>query len=409
MRRLWMEMAEGCRISWAAIRAHKMRSGLTLLGIIIGIVTVTLMVTAIEGLNGAFTKGISSMGADVLFVQRFAWFTGDREWWKMRNRRDITYKLAKEIEKEATLARAVAPAAFTTQFINRGVRSGGNVNIVGTTEEYALTEGLSLGDGRFLSSIDVLGGRPVCVIGYAIATKLFPGESPLGKKLSVAGRNFEVVGVMEKRGSFLGIFSLDEEVLVPITRYIGVFDNNPDLLIEVKSSSMGQIEETNEELEGLLRKLRKIPPGEPDDFAINRQSIFIENFKKVGGTIASIGIFITGLSLFVGGIGIMNIMFVSVTERTREIGLRKALGARRRTILLQFLTEAVMICLIGGAAAIALTYPISLIISRFLPTSMSWVVISIALAVSALTGVVSGFMPAYRASKMSPVEALRAE
>ena len=408
MNRFWMELTEGMKISWGAIRGHKMRSGLTLLGIIIGIVTVTLMGTAIEGLNGAFTHGISALGADVLYVQRFAWFR-DEEWWKMRNRRDVTYAIGKQIEKEATLARAVSPAAFGRETIKRGNKTGSDVNIIGTTEQYIVTEGLNIEQGRFLSPTDIQGARPVCVIGYAIAQKLFPRESPLGNKLTIAGHNFEVVGVIEKRGSFLGMFSLDEEVIIPITQYMDFFENNPDLLIQVKAPSMAQLDDTSEEIEGLMRKIRKIPPGKPDDFAINRQSLFIDNFKRVGGTIASIGLFITGLSLFVGGIGIMNIMFVSVTERTREIGLRKALGARRRTILLQFLIEAAMICLIGGIIAIGITYPVSVIMSQYLPTSMSWVVISLALAVSILTGVISGFMPAYRASKMSPVEALRSE
>ena len=242
MSRFWMELREGIRISWGAIRGHKMRSGLTLLGIVIGIVTVTLMGTAIEGLNGAFTHGISALGADVLYVQRFAWFRGDQEWWKIRNRRDITYAIAKEVEKESTLARAVAPAAFGRELVKRGNRTGPDVNVVGTTDRYIETDGFSLESGRFLSATDVQGGRPVCVIGYDIATKLFPGESPLGQKLSIGGPNFEVVGVIEKRGSFLGMFSLDEQVIVPITRYISAFAFDPDILIQVKAASMTAVQ-----------------------------------------------------------------------------------------------------------------------------------------------------------------------
>ncbi len=407
--RLWMELREGLGISWGAICAHKLRSGLTLLGIIIGIVTVTLMGTAIEGLQGAFTRSISAMGADVLYVQRFAWFSGRDEWWKARNRRSITYASARQVEKEATLAKAVAPVANTRAAIKRGNRSGSSVNVNGTTDQFIITEGWNLAMGRFLSPTDVQGGRPVCVIGYSIAQKLFPGEAPLGKNLTVAGQNFEVIGVIEKRGSFLGVFSLDEDLDIPITQFLNLFDRDPDIRISYKVVNIKALDDAEEELEGLLRKIRKVPPGAPDDFAINRQSAFVKNFNKVGGTIATIGLFITGLSLFVGGIGIMNIMFVSVTERTREIGLRKALGARRRTILLQFLVEAAMICLIGGVISLGIAYPISLLISRFLPTTMSWIVISIALLVSILTGVISGFMPAFTASKLSPVEALRSE
>jgi putative ABC transport system permease protein len=167
--------------------------------------------------------------------------------------------------------------------------------------------------------------------------------------------------------------------------------------------------EAKEELRGIVRKIRRVPPGAEDDFAINQQDILIQKFHQVGGMIASVGLFITGLSLFVGGIGIMNIMFVSVAERTKEIGIRKAIGAKRRTILLQFLIEAAVVCLLGGLLGLSIAYPVSLALKKILPTVMSIGVISLALLMALLTGVVAGFMPAYRAARMNPVDALRSE
>jgi putative ABC transport system permease protein len=187
------------------------------------------------------------------------------------------------------------------------------------------------------------------------------------------------------------------------------FTRWPDLTINVKVRDVTQIEDAKEELRGILRKLRRVPPAEPDDFAINQQEAFIQTFNRIGGIMASVGLFITGLSLFVGGIGIMNIMFVSVAERTKEIGIRKAIGAKRRTILLQFLLEAASICLLGGLLALSIAWPLTLLIGRFLPATMSATVVGIALLVSLLTGVVSGFLPAWRAARMNPVDALRNE
>src|SRR5207302_2794242 len=187
------------------------------------------------------------------------------------------------------------------------------------------------------------------------------------------------------------------------------FWNYPDHQVQVKVKDLGQLEEAREELRSALRKIRRLAPNEPDDFAINQQDQFVAMFHRVAGTIAAVGFFITGLSLFVGGIGIMNIMFVSVAERTREIGIRKAIGAKRRTILLQFLIEAASICLIGGVIALAIAWPMTLLMGKIMPAVLSLPVVSMALIVALLTGIVSGFFPAWRAARMNPVDALRNE
>jgi putative ABC transport system permease protein len=407
---LWSELREGIGISWGTIRANKMRSALTTLGIIIGIVTVTLMGTAIEGMNQAFLRSISTLGTDVFYVNRFSWFNRTyAEWVKMRKRQPITLTQVKALEKQMTLAQAIAPATDTGAPIKYGNRSSSRVWVLGTTDEYLKVSSVTVAEGRFMSPDEAQGGRPVCIVGMQVATNLFVHESPLGKRVRIGPYAFEVIGVLEKQGSFLGRFSLDNQVIIPVKQFIGAFRSNPDFQIQVKAVSMARLEEAKEELRGLLRKIRKVPPGEDDDFAINQQENFIERFTKVMGTIALVGLFITGLSLFVGGIGIMNIMFVSVAERTHEIGIRKAIGAKRRTILVQFLVEAATICLLGGLLALAIAFPLTFAIKKFLPATMSLTVVGVALLVSIVTGVASGFFPAWRAARMDPVEALRKE
>jgi putative ABC transport system permease protein len=236
-------------------------------------------------------------------------------------------------------------------------------------------------------------------------------ESPIGKRIRIGARSLEVIGVLAKQGSFMGMQSLDNEVIIPIQQLLSGFWRNPDFQIQVKVSDLARLDDAKEELRGVMRKIRRLAPGDPDDFAINQQEQLIEMFNRVARIIATVGLLVTGLSLFVGGIGIMNIMFVSVAERTREIGVRKAIGAKRRTILLQFLIEAASICLIGGLVGLAITEGITLVIGKLVPVpvKLSFSVMGLAILVSLFTGVVSGFFTAWRAARMDPVEALRNE
>ncbi len=407
---LLTELEEGLAISWSAIRANKLRSVLTTLGIVIGIVTVTLMGTAIEALNGAFLKAISHIGADVLFVQRQDWSGPDteEEWRKIQKRPRLTIEQAATLERDLTMASAVAPLAFDQRVIKYGKRSANAVTIIGSTEQLLLTGGISIADGRFLSAADAEGGRPVCVIGSAVATNLFVREPPLGRKIMIGQRSFEVVGVLEKQGDMFGQF--DNQAIIPLRQYTAAFQHTREIeLIEVKIKNVAQLESAKEELHSVMRRVRRLAPGDPDDFAINQQEQILEMVHKVTAIIGGIGLFITGLSLFVGGIGIMNIMFVSVAERTREIGIRKAIGAKRRTILLQFLIEAATICLIGGAIGLGIAWPLTLLIQQVLPAALSPMVVGLALLVSLVTGLFAGFVPAWRAARMNPVDALRNE
>jgi putative ABC transport system permease protein len=403
-----IEVCEGHRISWAAIRANKLRATLTTLGIVIGIVTVTLMGTAIQGLNRAFLESVSAVGTDVLYIQKRPWFS-DEPWWKLIKRRDIYLPDGRSFIRNANPAWHIALQSAGLRTLSHGQNVASGVVLIGNTEEGAITDGLGLKAGRYFTASEVEGSRPVCVLGADIARSFFPNGDAVGNKLRIDNTSFEVIGVLEKRGKFLGLENLDNTTYIPITRLAHGFVFWPGIRIIVKVGGLSALEDSKEEVRGVMRKVRRLAPGEADDFSVNSTEALISAFNRMGRIIAGVGLFITGLSLFVGGIGIMNIMFVSVTERTREIGIRKAVGAKRRAILIQFLIEAATICLIGGLIGLVIAAAATLIISRFFPATMSVPLAILALLVSALTGVIAGFLPAWRAARMNPVDALRAE
>ncbi len=409
--KFFKELVESLDISFDAVRANKMRSTLATLGIVIGIVTVTLMGSAIHGLNQAFIKSISSLGADVFYVSRDSWFNESYEsWMRTQKRRPIRLKEAEQLTQKLTLASAVAPEIDDEETVKYKTKSANIVDIIGTTEGWLETSGVGIAQGRFLTAADGEGSQPVCIIGNDVVTNLFRGESPLGAHIKVADQSFEVVGVLEKQGNMLG-WSLDNRVVVPIRELIAdIWTRSTIDQIDVKAANLSQLDEAQEELRQVMRNIRHIKPDQPDDFAINQQDQFVKLFHDMTRTIAIIGLFITSLSLFVGGIGIMNIMFVSVVERTREIGVRKAIGAKNRSIMLQFLIEAACICLLGGLIGLVIAWGATLAVSKWMfPTSLSGAIVVIALLVSLMTGLVSGFLPAWRAARMDPVEALRNE
>jgi putative ABC transport system permease protein len=402
------EVKEGLIIAFRAIRANKMRSVLTTLGIVIGIVSVTLMATAIEGVDRAFEKSASAFGSKVLYVQKFPWAGGD-DFWKYRNRRDMKVEYVNAISRQATLIDAVAPSVLTLKDARFGSRTMLSTFVTGTTNQYQEASGTTIQDGRFISQEESDGGRPVCAIGANVAETLFPSIDPIGQTIKIGGFPYTVLAVFEKQGGLFGTFTSDNRIFVPINSFMSQFGSRRDVLISARVAKGVDIEEAKEELKGIMRKVRHIAPGQQDDFNINEQEMLTQIFGTITAVIAGIGFFITGLSLFVGGIGIMNIMYVSVTERTREIGIRKAIGARRLTILLQFLVEAALICLIGGIIGLMIAYPLSIIADQILPTAMPLSVVALSLFVSLLVGVISGFLPAYKASKLDPVDALRYE
>jgi putative ABC transport system permease protein len=409
--KIFAELQESLGISWDAVCSNKMRSALATIGIVIGIVTVTLMGAAINGLNQAFVSTLSAMGGDTFFVSRSSWLINSYDdWFKMQKRRPIRPEDAEVLARQLTLASAIDPAAYENETVKYKTFSADGVTIAGTTPDNLLTTGASVAQGRFLTAADAEGSQPVCVLGSELATNLFRDESPLGKRIKIKDQSFLVIGVLQKRGILFGSLDLDIRAIIPLREFLAEIRNWPDITIEVKANGLARLDETREELRQVMRRIRHLRPGEPDDFAINQQDQFVDLFHKETRTIAIIGLFVTSLSLFVGGIGIMNIMFVSVVERTREIGVRKAIGAKRRNILLQFLIEAACICLMGGIIGLGIAWLITLAVTHLLfQATMSLNIVIMALLVSLFTGVISGFLPAWRAARMDPVDALRSE
>jgi putative ABC transport system permease protein len=404
------ELKEGLMIAFRAIRANKMRSVLTTLGIIIGIVAVTGMATAIDGLDKAFEKSARAFGTDIVYVQKFPWISND-DWDLIRNRPDIKTQYADAIERQAKLSSAAAPVVGRRMAVTNGDYSLEDAFVTGTTHAYSEASAIQNIDGRFFTAEESEGGRPVCVIGATVGETLFPTGDPVGQKIRVGGAPYVVLGVYEKAGGLWGRFTSDNRVFIPLKAFESRFGSRRFVTINVKIADANDLENAKLELEGILRKIRKIDPGKENNFNINAQEILTSTFGTFTMTVGVIGIFITGLSLLVGGIGIMNIMFVSVTERTKEIGVRKAIGARRRTILLQFLIEAAALCLIGGLIGLLIAFIAVQVVSNAfeLEATMPVFIVFIAIMVSLVVGVISGFLPAYRAAKMDPVEALRYE
>lgn len=415
MRRLLYELNESIRIAAAQIRANKMRSALTALGVIIGIVAVTLMGTAIKGIDAGVDRSMAGFGDDILYVSKWPW-TDVEDWWNYRNRKPIRHEYARQINEwiaanPASPLKIAVPTAERFTTILRGEYRVNNIYTMGTTADYARIARSDLKEGRFFTDFEGQVGSNVCVIGFDVADALFPNESPLDQTIRIKDQNFRVIGVVARQGSFLGLFSWDSMVAMPLTTYRRYYrvGEGGEIRVQVDNTRMA---EAREELQGLMRRIRGLGPEQRDDFSINEQGTIRQQLDPIKNGIAMAGLFITGLALFVGAIGIMNITFVSVKERTKEIGTRKALGARRRSILLQFLIEAVSICLIGGAVGMGISFLLFLGIHQAapnFPVEFSPDLVLVSMFVSVVTGIVSGFAPAWGASRLDPVVALRYE
>lgn len=411
MKEYLFELKEGLLISLRAFMANKVRSALATIGIFIGVLSVVTMSTAIKGIDTAFQNGISALGSDNLYIDKWKWFNDDK-WWKTRNRKNISMEEFEKYKSMSKMPLAVAPQLWDNQTIKRGTKAAESIIITGTTADYLATTNFTFSEGRFMTDSESKASRNVAVIGSDVAENLFPNESALNKEVKIGGRNFRVVGVLAKQGSFmLGNMNPDKQAFIPIGTIFKHFQNKNfrSVTIVVRARNTGAIEETKEEALGIMRQVRGLGYSEDDNFSINQQEGFTQIYNQTVGVIQIAGLFITGLALFVGAIGIMNIMFVSVKERTREIGIRKAIGAKRRSILWQFIMEASIICLLGGLLGLGGAVVLSKIVNQFLPTSVQYDAVILAIVISLITGVVSGMAPAYKAAKMDPVEALRYE
>jgi putative ABC transport system permease protein len=406
------EAAEGVRLALSALVGARLRSFLTTLGIVIGVMTVIAIVAIIQGLNRSFEAQMANLGAHTVYVSKWKWFSGSDDWWEMRNRKNLGVKELRAIEEEASGATAVAPMAGQRAPVTRAGREIDDVQIIGTGPRYLDTNGGTVASGRFLSDPDVELSRNAAVLGADVAQRLFEGVPPealLGHKVLVKGVAFTVVGTMARRGRMLGM-DMDVNVLVPYTTLLRDLGSRRSMNIAV-ATEPGRLEALEDELTGILRRVRRVPPDRKDDFSLNRQDQVLRMYGQLTGALYGVAVGVGLITLVVGGIGIMNIMLVSVTERTREIGVRRALGARRRTILFQFLVESSVVAALGGAVGTALGLGVAQLVALTTPLAAAVTPSAVALGLgfSAGVGLLFGSWPAWRAARLDPVEALRYE
>jgi putative ABC transport system permease protein len=413
MMRIGLDLSESWRISLDALRANKARSTLTTLGIIIGIVAVSITMTAVNGLQTSFRNSFSSLGSDVIYVSRMPWIIMN-DFFLYRNRPPLELRHAYALEDQLRGRAIVNPSMDAVQDVKYRSETMPTVPVIGTTEKQNVMSSAQPEFGRFLSEFDVTYKRNVCVIGRDVREGLFGTANPIHQEIKIGRTAFRVVGVMEKQGGgFGGGPSFDRQIYIPITAFVKAFGgmrgrNSVD--VAVKAPAHSSLADLEFEVTGEMRKIRGLRPSEKDDFSINKLDTLVGTFNNMMGVVLLVGLLVTGISLFVGGVGVMNIMFVSVTERTREIGIRKAIGAKPHSILSQFLFEAAAICLGGGIIGVMIAAGLSALINAtMMPATLSLPITFVALGVSVAVGVLSGLMPALRGARLDPVEALRYE
>ena len=397
---------ENLFISLSAVFANKTRSILTALGIIIGVFSVTMMGTLISGLDKTFESSMSMLGRDILYISRYEWF-GDMEWWEVRNRPRMRTEYVEKVKDRSKYALAVAPVMQRGASLSYGEKET-RTEIFGTNEDYMKTITANIVEGRFFSQNEDRSGSRVTIIGFGIKEAFFGEKDPIGKYIKIDNEKFRVIGVLEKQGKFLGLFSTDKQAILPIGAYNRVFSKRGWMRLSIKIPEE-KIEEGLDEIYSVMRHIRGLKPNQKNDFAINQTKAFEKNYNMLKIAIGGTGTFITLLSLIVGGIGVMNIMFVSVKERTREIGVRKAIGATKGMILGQFLMEAISICLIAGLLGLMISYVFSIFLNQVFPSTLDIGLAGFSIFISILVGVISGIIPSYRAANLDPIDSLRYE
>lgn len=398
------------------LRANKLRTFLSLLGITIGIFCIIAVYTVLDSMKNNIRTEISSLGSDVLYIGRWPWMDegGEYKWWEFLRRPSMTPKELKAVQRDV---RSVEYA--TLSYRDNGLTIKHNDLEVQSITGYAVTsnfdkiQNIEIEDGRYLSLSELDGGSNAVVLGSEIYDALFPGQtSAVGKKITFHGRTFNVVGVMRKVGQNMAGFNFDRGVIYSYYAAASIVDvssinNDPTLIVKVGNAI--SVEDAKLEVEGALRRIRKVRPGEKNNFAVNQLSQITERLNVMFSSINLIGGVIGGFSLIVGAFGIANIMFVTVKERTKMIGLKKAVGARSGSILLEFLVEAVTLCLTGGLAGIVFVLLLALILTygADFPVTLTLANFAKGIGISALVGVLAGFVPARTASRLNPVAAMR--
>jgi putative ABC transport system permease protein len=405
-----MNLRESVGIALGALRANKLRSLLTLLGTIIGVGAVIFVLSVVEGLNRYVSEKILDVGSNVFWIDKFGLITNDEDFENAMKRPDIRIDDADMLRLDMSHAAAVVAGGDATVPVHRGNKFARSVTLHGRSAGYDVVEDLSIASGRHLTDLDDRRRRPVCVLGPEVVDEVFPGTDPIGRQLRVGDQTFEVVGVTKPKGKVLGQ-TQDRFVTIAIHTFEKYWRSRFSYYVIVKSTDQASLPVAQQEARNLMRARHHLPPGRPDDFALSTADTYLELYRTLTGGVFALTIGVAAIALVVGGIVIMNIMLVSVTERTREIGVRKALGARRRDVLVQFLVEATTLSLSGGLAGVVGGVACALLISLLtpLPAAVSVPSLFLGVAMSCLVGIFFGSYPAWRASRLDPIEALRYE
>ena len=409
------ELRESFAMAMAAITAHKLRSALTLLGVMVGVFSIIVVMTAMRVMQGNIEQEMSQLGSQSFMVQKWPaiHFSGPEGLEKYRRRKDLTMAQGLRLAEKATLAEAVGieTSFWGGQVETRYKKTAPNVQLFGETPGSFLARNWVLAEGRLLTNNDVENARDVCVLGSGLAKTVFPFGSALGERLKINGINYSVIGVLEAKGSSMG-GDQDNFAIVPLSTGLNRFGRwNRSLNFLVQARDQASYDDTVEQVRGILRVVRKVPPGEDDVFEIFSNDSLIAQFNAFTLAVRLGVAVISSIALLAAGIGIMNIMLVSVTERTREIGIRRAVGAKKRNIMAQFIMEAVMLCQVGGIVGVVLGILGGNATAYFLKLTpvipMDWVVLG--LVICSAVGIVFGTYPAWKAANLDPIDSLRYE
>jgi len=407
-----MDIKESLLIALSALRTNKLRAVLTTLGIVIGVMTVIGMMTIVRGINATVEEQFAQIGTNTFYVQKYPAVRTGRLDEKYRNREDLTVEHAEAVKKRATLVSRVNPELYMwgQRVRYRGEKTNPDIVLYGASEDWQVINGRYVESGRFIKSFDIRSSRKVCVIGMDIKETLFPFIDPVGQFVRVGPAKLQVIGVLEEKGSTFGQ-SEDNIVAIPYTTFHKVFGEEWGMNIAVQARNPELINAAIDEVIGILRVERKVPPGKENDFEIITRDSLTETWRNLTGVVFTASIGIAMISLLVGGIGIMNIMLVSVTERTREIGIRKSIGARKKDILWQFIVEAIVLSGLGGIIGIIFGIGLGQLVGAATPIPSVVPVWSIfvGLGFSSAVGLFFGIYPASKAARLDPIAALRHE
>jgi len=395
-----------------ALSVNKTRTFLSLLGITIGIFSIISVFTVFDSLENSIKSEINSLGNNVIFIQKWPWsMGGEYPWWKYYQRPEPKLKEMDELMKRSNTIDASAFMISVTRTIYNGKNSIDNSPVVAVSQNYNKVMPFDLQDGRYFTPMESHTGRNIVIIGADIASNLFEGvDDVVGRKIKVFGRKLDIIGVTKKQGEDVFGNSKDNWIIIPAKYAQKVLDfrNIGSTIIVVAKPHISN-SQMIDEVTGIMRSIRKLPPSADDSFALNETDIINKGFDQLFGVLAMVGWIIGGFSLLVGGFGVANIMFVSVKERTNQIGIQKSLGAKNYFILLQFLFEAVFLSIIGGIVGLVIVYILTFIISSLFSFELilTFGNISLGIIVSGLIGLISGFIPSWSASRLNPVDAMR--